>query len=117
MGDNNPEYRIYEVNGNKNQPSFGFVVDHHTWNFDLSKVSNDEGDSPVWRHLYSASTNLGLKGVGPQDWMEVLDRAANDDVLFEEMVTFYHQNRTSGSLPGYCLHTWMKTIVLRSRQF
>ena len=35
------------------------------------KVSNDEGDSPVWRHLYSASTNLGLKGVGPQDWMEV----------------------------------------------
>ena len=32
---------------------------------------------------------------------KVLDRAANDDVLFEEMVTFYHQNRTSGSLPAH----------------
>merc|ERR1712223_301020 len=110
--DNSPEYRIYEVNGNENQPSFGFVVDHHTWNFDLSKVSNDEGASTVWRHLYSASTNLGLKGVGPQHWMEVLDRAANDDVLFEEMVTFYHQNRTSGSLPDrssfLCRMMWNK---------
>ena len=31
----------------------------------------------------------------------MLDRAANDDALFEEMVTFYHQNRTSGSLPAH----------------
>ena len=32
---------------------------------------------------------------------KVLDRAANDDALFEDMVTFYHQNRTSGSLPAH----------------
>ena len=36
------------------------------------QVNGEESDSPVWNHLYSASTDLGLKGVGPQDWMEVL---------------------------------------------
>ena len=36
----NGEKYFVQVNGNENQPSFGFVVDHHTWNFDLSKVRN-----------------------------------------------------------------------------
>ena len=31
---------------------------------------------------------------------QVLTRAANDDFLFEQMVTFYNQNRTTGSLPA-----------------
>ena len=35
-------------------------------------MNGEEIDSPVWNHLYSASTDLGLKGVGPLDWMEVL---------------------------------------------
>ena len=34
----NGEKYFVQVNGNENQPSFGFVLDHHTWNFDLSKV-------------------------------------------------------------------------------
>ena len=31
---------------------------------------------------------------------QVLTRAATDDFLFEQMVTFYNQNRTTGSLPA-----------------
>ena len=40
---------------------------------DDRQVNGDEADSPVWRHLYSASTDLGLKGIGPEDWIEVLE--------------------------------------------
>ena len=133
--------------GDAELPSHGFVLDHHTWTFDLSQVpeaveliskidllqvSSHEEEPPVWRHLYSASTDLGLKGIAPQDWievletqkllhcgdrlwqngsiwtfhiftfhistslhcvMEVLDRATKDDLLFEQMVRFYNQNR------------------------
>ena len=96
-------------------------------------AGEEEEQTPVWQHLYSASTDLGLNGVGPDDWMEVimmmvmvmvricwedimlfgyfplvavlisyqvLTRAANDDFLFEQMVTFYNQNWTTGSLPA-----------------
>jgi len=110
--DNNPEYRIYEVVGDADLPSFGFVADHHTWTFDLSQVNGEEADSPVWRPLYSASTDLGLKGIAPEDWIEVLDRASKDEILFEQMVGFYNQNRTTGALPDrssfLCRMVWNK---------
>ena len=95
-------------------------------------AGKEEEQTPVWQLLYAASTDLGLTGVGPDDWMEVimmmivmlvricwedimhqfllviallisyqvLTRAATDYFLFEQMVTFYNQNRTTGSLPA-----------------
>ena len=34
-------------------------------------AGEEEEQTPVWQLLYSASTDLGLNGVGPDDWMEV----------------------------------------------
>ena len=35
-------------------------------------AGKEEEQTPVWQLLYSASTDLGLNGVGPDDWMEVI---------------------------------------------
>ena len=109
-----------------------YVDDNDDDDDDDNQVSGAEEELPVWRHLYSTSTDLGLKGIAPQDWievletqkllhcgdrlwqngsiwtfhiftfhistslhcvMEVLDRATKDDLLFEQMVRFYNQNR------------------------
>ena len=39
---------------------------------DNQVAGEEEEQTPVWQLLYSASTDLGLTGVGPDDWMEVI---------------------------------------------
>merc|ERR1711934_362677 len=95
--DNNPEYRMYSVAGDRSQPSFGFVRDHETWSMDLSLLSSKD-DIPVWRKLYSAIEDLGLAGITATHWKEVLRTASTDDVLYERMARYFEQDR-DGDLP------------------
>ena len=58
------------------------------------------GNVPEWTKLYSARADLGLEGVSPGDWREVLDRAHVDDELYEKLVIYYNQNHWNGELPS-----------------
>ena len=95
--DHNPEYRVYTIAGDPSLSSYGYVADHQTWSMDLSLLAGEES-VPEWRQLYTAQEDLGLQGIGPQDWMKVLVDAATDDTLFEKMYRYYAQDRP-GSLP------------------
>jgi len=112
--DNNPEYRIYSVAGNQEQDNFGFVMDHDTWSMDLSELVS-ENDSPRWRKLYSAIDDLGLTGITPAHWKDVLRTALTDDGLFERMARYFHQDR-EGQLPDrrrfLCDMIWNKECDL-----
>ena len=112
--DNNPEYRIYTVEGNQEQDNFGFVMDHDTWSMDLSELVS-ENDSPRWRKLYSAIDDLGLTGITPAHWKDVLRTALTDDGLFERMARYFHQDR-EGQLPDrrrfFCDMIWNKECDL-----
>ena len=57
------------------------------------------GNVPEWTKLYSARTDLGLQGVSPHHWRDVLDRANVDDELFEKLVNYFNQNYWNGDLP------------------
>merc|ERR1711936_72872 len=75
--DNNPEYRIYSVASDPNHSSYGYVVDHQTWTMDLSQVYTEQ-DAPHWRSLYTARGDIGLGGVDPSSWKDILDTANVD---------------------------------------
>ena len=49
--DNNPDYRIYEVNNDKTFQ----LVDYHVYFFDLTTAnSNSIYGNPTWKYLYGA---------------------------------------------------------------
>ena len=50
--DNNPAYRIYEMDGIHTNTTFQ-LVDHHNYFFNLT-VANSESIMPTWEYLYSA---------------------------------------------------------------
>ena len=72
-------------------------MDHETWSVDLALAN--AGNVPEWSKLYSARDDLGLRGVGPSDWRDVLDRANVDTELYEKLVIYYNQNHWNGELP------------------
>ena len=80
------------------------------------QVTGEEGDSPVWHHLYSASTDLGLQGIGPQDWMEVQRIITLQSITFDSSASaslhcisylLFHMFHISQSLSSIFLHLYI----------
>ena len=62
----------------KAESSFGYIMDHETWSVDLALAN--AGNIPEWSKLYSARADLGIQGVSPSHWRDVLDRSVHADM-------------------------------------
>ncbi|XP_071093406.1 sphingomyelin phosphodiesterase-like [Haliotis cracherodii] len=91
---NNPNYRIYTMDGFYANSSFA-ILDYEDYVFDLRK--NNNGSSASWDLEYSPLTEYGMKGSYPSDWNNLIYRMKDDDDLFNKFNT--HKSRGGDLTP------------------
>ncbi|XP_059171988.1 sphingomyelin phosphodiesterase-like [Physella acuta] len=84
---NNPNYRIYTMDGTYNGSSWA-VLDYS--NFYLNLTEANLYNTPTWRFEYSPKQAYNMTGLYAADWDQLLQRMEKDDTLFQ---LFYTYNR------------------------
>ena len=84
----NPAYRIYEIDGQR-ENSTSQIVDHQTYFYDLEATLAQ--NRLVSRYEYSAVRSLDLDDLSPKSWHEYVLRLASDRSAFDEYRSRYYR--------------------------
>ncbi|XP_067671282.1 sphingomyelin phosphodiesterase-like [Haliotis asinina] len=100
MSNNNPNYRIYTMDGFYTNSSFA-VLDYEDYIFDISANNNNNNSTnPTWKFEYSPLTAYGMNGSTPADWSDLVYRMRDDDELFNK----FNRHRSRGGDSTPCTH-------------
>ncbi|XP_022092882.1 sphingomyelin phosphodiesterase-like [Acanthaster planci] len=96
----NPNYRIYEVDGNYKNSSWA-VLDHATYVMNLTDANLT--DNPKWKLEYTAKTAYGMKALQAVDWNELVGKfEAANSTLFDKFYTYYYKSNVPGPCDEKC---------------
>jgi len=96
IGHTNPAYRIYTVDSGYEGASYR-ILDHETYVFNLTAANlAGENNEPSWYKLYTATQDLEMESLFPQDWDNLVRRMWVDDELFGKFMRYYNQDTTTG---------------------
>jgi len=88
----NPAYRIYTVDSGYEGASYR-VLESETYIFNLTAANlAGENSQPSWYKLYTATQDLEMESLFPQDWDKLVRRLAVDDDLFAKFMRYYNQD-------------------------
>ena len=85
----NPGYRIYHVDG-KRQDSSHVLLDHETYYFNLDELNAESEHNIKYKMEYSAKSSLEMKDLTPESWSQYVNELVVDDSKWEE----FHQHYT-----------------------
>jgi len=97
----NPAYRIYTVDAGYEGASHR-VLESETYifNMDSANIAGPDVD-PSWYKLYTATQDLGMESLLPQEWDKLVRRMAVDDDLFNTFGRFFNQDSYGDNLNRY----------------
>uniref|UniRef100_A0A1I8IV72 C-type lectin domain-containing protein n=1 Tax=Macrostomum lignano TaxID=282301 RepID=A0A1I8IV72_9PLAT len=95
--DDNPSYRVYEVDGGYANASWQ-VLDYYNYIFNLTEA-NQAGQQrdPTWILEYQPTKDYGLRYAFPAEWAKLIDRFEQSDELFQLYIRFYHKSHLPSS--------------------
>ncbi|PAA83996.1 hypothetical protein BOX15_Mlig006336g2 [Macrostomum lignano] len=95
--DDNPSYRVYEVDGGYANASWQ-VLDYYNYIFNLTDANKaGQQRDPTWILEYQPTKDYGLRYAFPAEWAKLIDRFEQSDELFQLYIRFYHKSHLPSS--------------------
>jgi len=95
-GDNNPGYKVYEIDGGDTKQ----VLNHRNYWANLTEANLV--NKPTWLELYNAKDEYRMSNLLPQSWDAVLDLFLQDDSIFQDYWDFRVRLGSESDCTGSC---------------